>query len=134
MKKTLRVFFFKMCDTCEELYSELELLKKRCGHLRELIASLKKESTEKDQKILNQRDELRRKDEKLDQQAEEILQLTLEKKNALMALKITQANYLAAERYINNIKDKDVMCFVQLPEDKAKEFAAARLAEKGKVK
>jgi len=115
-----------MCDNCEELFSELELIKKRCAHLRETIASLKKESTEKDKKILNQRDELRRKEEKIDQQAEEILQLTLENKNALIALKLTQANYLAAERYINNIRDKDVMCFVQLPEDKAKEFAAAR--------
>lgn len=106
-----------MCDSCETLYSDLELIKRRCADYREQTIQLKEENNRAAEIIGNQRKELKLHRMLLDEARGEALNLLLENKNYGMALKILQEKVKAYEEYIDNCTAGKMLCIVQKEED-----------------
>lgn len=106
-----------MCDSCESLYSDLELIKRRCADYREQTITLKQENNRAGEIIANQRKEIKLHRVLLDEAREEALNLLVENKNYNMALKILQEKCKAYEEYIDNCTAGKMLCIVQKEED-----------------
>ena len=106
-----------MCDSCESLYSELELIKKRCADYREQTIALKQENNRTSETVANQRKELKLHRTLLDEARGEALNLLLENKNYNTALQILQQKCKAYEEYIDNYTAGKMLCIVQKEED-----------------
>ena len=106
-----------MCDSCETLYSDLELIKRRCADYREQTIALKQENNRAGEVIANQRKELKLHRVLLDEARGEALNLLVENKNYGMALTILQEKCKAYEEYIDNYTAGKMLCIVQKEED-----------------